>query len=70
MKQCRIITSIYEESAASKFAASPVRPPNLEKVIIPFLIDTKGKFMDENSRNKQNNRRGQFFKLLKVQSLL
>jgi hypothetical protein len=45
MKQCRTVTSIYEESAAFKFAASPVRPPNLEKVTIPFLIDRKGKFI-------------------------
>jgi hypothetical protein len=45
MKPCRLFTSIYEEPVASKFAASPVRPPNLEKVIIPFLVDRKGKFM-------------------------
>ena len=43
MKPCRLITSIYEQPAASKFAASPVRTPDLENVTIPFLIDRKGK---------------------------
>jgi hypothetical protein len=45
MKPCRLITSINEEPVSSKFAASPIRPPNLEKATIPFLIDKKGKFM-------------------------
>jgi len=70
MKPYRLTTSIYEEPAPSKFAASPVRTPSTEKVTIPFLIDRKGKFMGENPRNKQNNRRRQFFQLLKVQCLL
>jgi hypothetical protein len=70
MKLCGRITSIYEEAVSSKFAPSPVRPSNLEKVPIQFLINSKGKSMGQNSRNKQNNRRRQFFQLIKVQSLL
>jgi hypothetical protein len=70
MKPRRLTASIYEEPAPSKFAASPVRTPNIEKVTLPFLIESKRKFMGENPRNKQNNRRRQFFQLLKVQCLL
>jgi hypothetical protein len=45
MKPSRLITSIYEELAASKFAASPARLPNIEIVTILFLIKNKGKLM-------------------------